>query len=101
VIAINHNGTLYRPDHFLNFKGRADGIYSAKTTRDRYTAAVLNHEAKRENATFRSGRGESGITKFRIYWKDEKAVGYYFYSVPPKNQRKYPMLAQIFVKPEH
>ena len=63
---------------------------------------MLNHMAKREehDAHWMSGRRDGGITKTRIYWKDERAVGYYYYSLPPKNHRPCPVLGQLYVRPE-
>ena len=96
IIDVKYRGNWYRAEFFLTRKGHADGIYTiiasreetADDIRDKYTASLLNHMAAAENDTFRLGRNDGGITKFRVYWKNGRAVGCYTYLLPLEKRRK-------------
>jgi hypothetical protein len=92
TVGIQNEGQWYRPKHFLLQEGRS-GIMEADNQRDRITLDVLHQEARPENLEFRS---IDKSVPARIYWKENEAVGYYTYTMPPVTSR--PTLHQIFVR---
>jgi len=88
-----------------------DGIYEAPIgTMDREAAYALNNSARMEEPSWWLVKGYSRETMIhaRVYWKGDpdyqknnynKAVGYYFYSLPPENGKSFPVLGQIYVIP--
>ncbi len=99
AIAIHYEKHWFPPAYFLT-KESEDSINEATDLRDKITLYILNTRAMSEDTESAFRDVSDDIYTSKIFWLDNKAIGYYTYTKPSEYENV-PVLRQVFVEKEY